>query len=91
MSSTYAIREIEKYFKTLSLSGSSFKDAATNARSPENEADEYERAFIKKLNADKTLESESTVRNIDGKPYLVILRKGEVMEASSPKCSKRID
>ena len=46
----------------------------------------YERAFIAKLNADKKLESESTVRNIDGKPYLVVLRKGEVMEASCLRC-----
>ncbi len=82
MSSTYAIREIEKYFKSLNPSGYSFKDAAIDARSPENEADEYERVFLEKLAMDKKLESDITVRNIDGKPYLVVLRKGEVMEAS---------
>ena len=86
MSSTFAIREIEKYFKSFSPSGYFFKDAALNARSPENEADEYERAFLEKLNADKKLEAESTVRKIDGKPYLVVLRKGEVMEASCLRC-----
>src|SRR4030042_5309865 len=59
MSSTFAIREIEKYFKALSPSGYFFKDAALNARSPENEADEYERAFLEKFNADKKLEAES--------------------------------
>jgi len=86
MSSTYAIREIEKYFKSIIPSRYSFKDAAIDARSPENEADEYERAFIEKLTIDKKLESESTVRNIGGEPYLVVLRKGEVMEASCLKC-----
>ena len=86
MSSTYAIREIEKYFKSISPSGYSFKDAALNARSPENEADEYERAFLEKLSADKKLVSESTVRTIDGKPYLIVLRKGEVMEESCLRC-----
>jgi PAS domain S-box-containing protein len=86
MSSTFAIREIEKYFKSFSPSGYFFKDAALNARSPENEADEYERAFLEKLNADKKIEAESTVRKIDGKPYLVVLRKGEVMEASCLRC-----
>jgi PAS domain S-box-containing protein len=86
MSSTYAIREIEKYFKSFNPAGYSFKDSAINARSPENEADEYERAFIEKLNTDKKLESESTVRNIDGKSYLIVLRKGEVMEASCLQC-----
>lgn len=86
MSSTFAIREIEKYFKSLNPSGYSFKDAAINARSPENEADEYERAFLEKLAIDKKHESESTVRNIGGEPYLVVLRKGEVMEASCLRC-----
>jgi two-component sensor histidine kinase len=86
MSSTYAVREIEKYFKSFNPSGYSFRDAANNARSPENEADEYERAFIEKLNIDEKLESESVVRTIDGKPYLIVLRKGEVMEASCLRC-----
>jgi len=86
MSSTYAIREIEKYFKSLNPSGYSFKDAAIDARSPENEADEYERVFLEKLAMDKKLESESTIRTIGGAPYLVVLRKGEVMEASCLKC-----
>jgi hypothetical protein len=86
MSSTYAIREIEKYFKSISPSKYSFKDAAIDARSPEDEADEYERIFIEKFAIDKKFESESTIRNIDGKPYLIVLRKGEVMEASCLKC-----
>lgn len=86
MSSTFAIRGIEKYFKSFSPSGYFFKDAALNARSPENEADDYERAFLEKVNADKKLEAESTVRKINGKPYLVVLRKGEVMEASCMRC-----
>ncbi|MBA4417322.1 MAG: hypothetical protein C0392_05365 [Syntrophus sp. (in: bacteria)] len=86
MSSTYAIREIEKFFKSFNPSGYAFRDAAIDARSPENEADTYERAFIERLNADKRLESESKVRTIDGKPYLVVLRKGEVMEASCLQC-----
>ena len=86
MSSTFAIREIEKYFKSFNPSGYSFRDAAINARSPENEADEYEHAFIEKLNADNKLESESAVRHINEKPYLVVLRKGEVMEASCLRC-----
>ena len=86
MSSTYAIREIDKYFKTFNPSGYYFKDAAINARSPENEADEYERAFIEKLGTEKNLDSASMVRKIDGKPFLVVLRKGEVMEASCLRC-----
>lgn len=89
MSSSYAIREIEKYFKSLNPSGYSFRDAAINARSPENEADEYESAFLEKLAIDKKLESESTIRYIGGEPYLVVLRKGEVMETSCLRCHSR--
>jgi len=86
MSSTFAIREIEKYFKASNPSGYFFKDAALDARSPENEAEGYERLFLEKINADKKLETESSVRRIDGKPFLVVLRRGEVMEASCLKC-----
>ena len=89
MSSTYAIREIEKYFKALNPSGYSFKDSAVDARSPENEADEYERVFFENLKAGKKPEMESKVRIIDGKPYLVVLKKGEVMEASCLRCHSR--
>ncbi|MDD4092123.1 MAG: diguanylate cyclase [Smithellaceae bacterium] len=89
MSSTYAIREIEKFFKALNPSGYSFKDSAVDARSPENEADEYERVFFENLKAGKQPEMESNVRIIDGKPYLVVLKKGEVMEASCLRCHSR--
>lgn len=89
MSSTYAIREIEKYFKALNPSGYSFKDSAVDARSPENEAVEYERIFFENLKAGKKPEMESKVRIIDGKPYLVVLKKGEVMEASCLRCHSR--
>jgi diguanylate cyclase (GGDEF)-like protein/PAS domain S-box-containing protein len=89
MSSTYAVREIEKYFKILNPSGYSFKDSAVDARSPENEADEYERVFFENLKAGKKPEMESKIRIIDGKPYLVVLRKGEVMEASCLRCHSR--
>jgi len=89
MSSTYAIREIEKFFKTLNPSGYSFKDSAVDARSPENEADEYEKVLFENLKTGRQPETESKVRNIDGKPYLVVLRKGEVMEASCLRCHSR--
>lgn len=89
MSSTYAIREIEKFFKALNPSGYSFKDSAVDARSPENEADEYEKIFFENLKAGRQPETESKVRNIGGKPYLVVLKKGEVMEASCLRCHSR--
>jgi len=86
MSSTYAIREIEKYFKKFNPSGYYFRDVAINARSPENEADAYEKAFLKAINTDEKLESQSAIRMIDGKPYLDVLRRAEVMETSCLRC-----
>lgn len=55
MSSTYAIREINKFSKTFSQYDYYYKECAINARSPENEADKYKRAFIERLNADHPL------------------------------------
>lgn len=55
MSSTYAVREIDKYFQDLSTADYYYKECAINARSPENEADAFERDFILKMNRDPDL------------------------------------
>jgi PAS domain S-box-containing protein len=86
MSSTFAVREIDKYFQTANDAGYYLKDAAVNARSPDNEADEFEKAFLEELNRDPTLESRSAARKIGGRSYYVILRKGEMMEESCLLC-----
>ncbi|KAF0218503.1 MAG: signal transduction histidine kinase nitrogen specific [Geobacteraceae bacterium] len=79
MSSKYAIHKIDSYFKTYVKGDYYYKECAINARSPENEADEYEKGFIRKLNADKRLLSHSDVHQFNGRPCLVVLRRGEVM------------
>ena len=86
MSSTYAVREMEKYFKELSEEDYYYKEGAINARSPENEAVEYEIDFIEDLNADPELIESSDIRMLDGKPYFVTLRRGEAMEAACLQC-----
>jgi len=85
MSSTYAVRGIKKYFSEINENGYYYKECAINARSPENEADEYERGFIDELNS-SGIESRTTVRVINGSTYLDILRRGEVMEKSCLRC-----
>jgi len=55
MSSTYAVRQIEEYFKSLNLEDYYYKESAINARSPNNEADAFERAFIEELNQNPDL------------------------------------
>ena len=91
MSSTYAVREIEKYSKKLSPWNYYYKECAINARSPENEADPYEKSFLKNLADNPKLVVDSTIRVLDGKPYFVTLRRGEVMEASCLRCHSTPD
>jgi PAS domain S-box-containing protein len=86
MSSTYAVRQIDGYFRTLSGANYYYKEAAINARSPENEAQAYEVAFIDELNADPGLVHRSFVDVLDDSPYLVTLRRGEEMEESCLRC-----
>ncbi len=91
MSSTYAVRHIDQYFKSLSDADYYYKEAAINARSPENEADAYERTFLDWLNADPDLVIDTSVRVLDGKPYFVVMRRGEVMEESCLRCHSAPD
>lgn len=91
MSSTYAVRHIDQYFKSLSDADYYYKEAAINARSPENEADAYERTFLDWLNADPDLVIDTSVRVLDGKPYFVVMRRGEVMEESCLRCHSEPD
>lgn len=86
MSSTYAIREIDREFRRLTTGGYYYKECAVDARSPENEADAFEREFIERLNRDPTLERQSAHRVIDGAPFLAVLRRGELMERDCLRC-----
>jgi PAS domain S-box-containing protein len=86
MSSTYAVREIDRYYRALSDKDYYYKEAAINARSPQNEADPFERDFIEALNADPSLVDQSLVRTLNGKPYFVTIRRGEVLESSCLRC-----
>ena len=86
MTSIYANREIHKYFQSINPFGYYVKDASIDARNPENEADDYEKAFIEKFKTDKNLESHSDVHTINGRPYLIVLRRGEIIEGACLQC-----
>jgi len=86
MSSTYAVREIDKLFKSLNPADYYYKECAINARSPENEADPLERAFIERLNREPSLQVQSGERVIAGKPFFTVLRRGEVLDQSCMRC-----
>jgi len=91
MSSTYAVRHIDQYFKSLSDADYYYKEAAINARSPENEADAYESAFLDRINVDRDLAIDTSIRILDGQPYFVVMRRGEVMEESCLRCHSAPD
>jgi signal transduction histidine kinase len=91
MSSTFVLREIDKYTRSFQPTQYSYKECALNARSPENEADPYEKSFLKDLAENPKLEIRSAIRELNGKPYFVILRRGEVMEASCLRCHSTPD
>ncbi|AGF77952.1 PAS domain S-box [Desulfocapsa sulfexigens DSM 10523] len=86
MSSTYAVREIDKYFKLLGSKDFYYKECAINARSPENEADAFERSFLQDLNTDPLLKERTLIREVDGQYYFMILKRGEVMVQSCLRC-----
>ena len=86
MSSTYAVRKMEQYFKSLNPAGYYYKECAINARSPENEADQREKAFLEELNADPELMKRSDIQTMNGEPHFVVLQRGEVMEETCLRC-----
>lgn len=86
MSSTFAVREIDKEYKLLSNEEYYYKECAINARSPENEADGFEKAFIEELNTNPDLKYRSLIRNLNGSYYYVTLRRGEIMEDACLRC-----
>lgn len=88
MSSNYVVRRIDETAREGAPEGEEYhyKESAVGARSPSNEADPHERAFIEDARRDPTLEVRTTVRALAGRSYLEVLHRGEVMEASCLRC-----
>ncbi|MRR37868.1 DUF3365 domain-containing protein, partial [bacterium] len=91
MSSTYAVREIDKVFQSRHGRGYYYKECAINARSPENEADPFERQFLERANRDPGVATFNGVRKIDGKPFFVSMVRGESMEQPCLLCHSTPD
>jgi len=86
MSSTYAVREIDKIFQSRHGRGYYYKECAINARSPENEADPFERRFLERANRDPAFVTFNGVREIGGKPFFVSMVRGESMDKPCLLC-----
>lgn len=91
MSSTYAVRQMDKIFHELSRKPYYYKESAIDARSPEAEADDYERRFLDELQRDSNLMRKTDIRYFDGQPYLAVLRRGEILDPSCAKCHSTPD
>lgn len=87
MSSTYAVREIDQIFRQSdTFTNYYYKEAAINARSPQNEADSYEREVLAEMSQNPDHRLRSSMRVIDGRPYYVVMLRGESMEAACLRC-----
>ena len=91
MSSTFAVRGIDRLYQQLAKEDYYYKEAAINARSPENEADEFERGFIERLKKEPALEKLSGVRVLKDKPFFFTLIRGESMEKTCLRCHSTPD
>lgn len=90
MSSTYAVRRITTRADTES-DQYYYKECAIDARSPENEADEYEADYLRALNSDSAAGERSGIRTVNGERVFYLLRRGEVMEESCLRCHSTPD
>jgi len=86
MSSTYAVREIDKLFKTLSYGKIIYKECAINARSPQNEADDFEREMLILISSAPEKIQWSGIRDIHNQPHYVLVRRSETMEKACLLC-----
>jgi PAS domain S-box-containing protein len=91
MSSVYANRQMNHYFKLLEKSKYYYKECAINARALENEADPHERIFLEQLKIDPKLVERSEVRTLNGQPFFVIMRRGLEMKKSCLQCHSTPD
>lgn len=86
MSSTYAVRQMDKGLKERISEQYYYKEAAINARSRENEADTYEVEFLNKLNHGSKVKEIQKIRNIDGQSFFTYMIQGETLEEECLRC-----
>lgn len=82
MSSTYAIREIDRIYQQETRRNFRYKEVAINSRSPENEATSFERSLLQEMQADPSLQEFSRIEYREKKPYFAFYMRGETMEES---------
>ncbi|MDA3834211.1 MAG: DUF3365 domain-containing protein [Spirochaetales bacterium] len=74
MSATYINRTIMAYFNDSEFNTYYYKNAAINARSPENEANQYENDFLRAVRRNPELQFKSAIIEIDNKPFFIYMQ-----------------
>jgi diguanylate cyclase (GGDEF)-like protein len=85
MSSTYMIRKINSHLDSYIPIDYYYKEVAINARSPQNEARDYEIEALERFRAGEVSEIEQVI-DYDGEKYFVYLQAGESMEEGCLQC-----
>ena len=85
MSSTYMIRRINRYLDPYVPVHYYYKEVAVNARSPQNEAKDYEVEILHEFAKGEATEVKETL-TLDHEKYFVYMRAGEVMEEDCIVC-----
>ncbi len=86
MSTSYFVRHAEAIYRDISQENIFFRESTINARSPDSEAQEFERQFILELNRDPELTERTEIRTLEGEPFLVVMRKGKTLEEACLQC-----
>jgi HAMP domain-containing protein len=85
-SSIYATRRLDELVHQGGVATYTSKRATIDARTPQNEADAFERDFILRTRREPELKRLSVVRLIDGAPWLQVLARGSVTARSCLEC-----
>ncbi|UNC91933.1 diguanylate cyclase [Candidatus Contubernalis alkaliaceticus] len=86
MSSTYAVREINKIFNERIDENYYFKEIADFPRNPENQADDYEKEILQLFNLSSDITVHTRVMERNGVTNFVYIKKGEVLEENCLRC-----
>ncbi|MDW7652318.1 MAG: diguanylate cyclase [Bacillota bacterium] len=85
MSSTYMIRQINSHLDTYIPVDYYYKEVAINARSPQNEAHDYEIEALQQFRAGNVAEIKKVI-DWQGEKYFVYMQAGESMEDGCLQC-----
>ena len=86
MSSSHAVRKIQNRLVERSGCPYYYRECTVNARSPQNEAKEYEKPFYNQFKNNPDMERRTAIITLDERPHFVLFQRGEIMKESCIRC-----